>query len=301
MICLILYFIIIQINSLEYYKFNFTIQSDTYLGFFMRNMKTSNQIYIGNNVEEGIYDLEKNEFIRKINNISYCHMGSVCPLLMFDETNITNITYVISFKNNYYYSYSMNTNLMKESNDLENIIPVSLYQYNQNEFILSVIITSNKAQLKIINAESFIESFSHAESNVDSYSAFLADNKLLFMCLKNTQSLDKKTYIKFINNTSTVQNNLKLDTIYNYYQLVNLNNNSIIACSITQDEQSLYCFLSTYSDKITDLKITENKILILSDCKFYNNDSENLKSFSFYKLTEKIAVLGCTRKKLKIY
>ena len=305
MICLILYFIIIQINSLEYYKFNFTIQSDTYLGFFMRNMKTSNQIYIGNNVEEGIYDLEKNEFIRKINNISYCHMGSVCPLLMFDETNITNITYVISFKNNYYYSYSMSTNLMNESNYLENIIPVSLYQYNQNEFILSVRINNkNKAQLKIINAESFSESFSHDESNVYSYSAFLADNKLLFMCIKNTQSFigGGKTYIKFINKTSTVQNNSMLEEIYNYYQLVNLNNNSIIACSITQDEQNIYCFLSTYSDEIkynSDLKITENKNL-LSDCKFYNNDSENLKSFSFYKLTEKIAVLGCTGNKLKI-
>lgn len=131
----ILYFIIIQIKSLEYNEFNFTIQSNIFLDYLWEIWKHQNKIYLGNNIEKGIYDSEKNEFIKKINNLSKCHMGPVCPLLMFDETDITNIHILFHLNINFIIVIQMMNNIMNELIYFENRIPFSLSQYNLNEFI----------------------------------------------------------------------------------------------------------------------------------------------------------------------
>jgi len=82
------------------------------------------------------------------------------------------------------------------------------------------------------------------KKNTTSYSAFLVDNKLLFKYIMNTKGslCDGETYIKFliIIIVKIFQNEKKLEEIYKYYQLINLN--------IFNEKNRL--FLTTYSDEI---------------------------------------------------
>ena len=81
------------------------------------------------------------------------------------------------------------------------------------------------------------------KKNTTSYSAFLEDNKLLFKYIMNTKGslCDGETYIKFliIIIVKIFQNEKKLEEIYKYYQLINLN--------IFEKNR---LFLTTYSDEI---------------------------------------------------
>ncbi len=100
---IVFFFPYFSLSTIDYEKFN--IQKHSFTGFSIRNTRTSNLLYIRKEEEERIYDLEKKTFIRIINdNFPKCHIVSICPLLMFD---ITNITYVISYGNDKCYSYSM--------------------------------------------------------------------------------------------------------------------------------------------------------------------------------------------------
>ena len=282
-------------SDLSSFSLNFE-DTSSYKGYFVRKI-TNTKVYIGNLYQEMTYDINTktsdNYYIP-----SLCGEGTSCPLIMM-ENSIP--TYSVSKKGETYQVVNLSNNNTQSNTFGYN--QMGIYQLSSEEAVIgaktssdSIFSAARRDFLKInVNDIYSIDPNSDYFNVSQTYELgyiLLNDEYILTFSQYSTDLfyylyLDKS--FNQMNDDWVSVTTTKNYGYYGYHQIVELYGLKLLICTLTGDKTSVECLSGSYNLSAFSFSILYPIKPILTDCPTSNSHE----SFSLYKLTEQVAIVGC--------
>ena len=273
-------------------NFKLNIQpTPQFQGFFVRRL-TPDHLYFGNIYNDYVYSISSNKFSTQTTR-SICADGTACPAVISRSDGFN----LIKISNSEGYIEISNDDDILNSLSGNSVMTGVFYLEGVNLFAVGI---PNERYSFYKSDGTNVNSIQISTNNIGIIAT--SNTKMLIFIYQTSSSLGCTFCYQYYDVTSntlsgitgwkSLDNNGEVD-ISNYYQLVKVDNNSIIGCALTTNKQNIICFSGVYNNNDNTFSIIKGFTTIIESCQVSNK-------FSFALLNSNQAIVSCGINQLKL-